>query len=327
MDEAHADIPSRYRRPDGTIDTARLKAEISIATIAATASTLKRSGRQLKGICPLHDENEPSFFVDDGKGVFFCFGCGVGGDAIALQARLHGQTFREACLELAGAPAPAASRPTPARTRPGLRAGPSGLQLARAEWRGAGDVEGTPAEAYLVSRVIGHDVPPSIRFGRVPRFWRDDGRAGPRLPAMVAAAQDVRGTVVGILRTFVEQDGRKARHGEARLSLGRIRGSALRLGPVAPAIMLASAVEDALSLRLMFPGATVWSTFGDANLPLVELPAAVRKVTLCGDADATGRAAVAAATAALTAKAIDVDELFPRAGAKDFNEEWVLLHA
>lgn len=326
MDEAHADLPSRYRRPDGTIDTAKLKAEISIATIAATASTLKRSGRQLKGICPLHDENEPSFFVDDGKGVFFCFGCGAGGDAIALQARLHGQTFREACLELAGAP-PAASRPTSAKKRPGLRAGPSGLQLARAEWRGAGDVEGTPAEAYLVSRAIGHDVPPSIRFGRVPRFWRDDGRPGPRLPAMVAAAQDVRGAVVGILRTFVEDDGRKARHGEARLSLGRIRGSALRLGPVAPTIMLASAVEDALSLRLMFPGATVWSTFGDANLPLVELPPIVRKVTLCGDADATGRAAVAAAADALTTRGIEVDVLFPRAGTKDFNEEWVLLHA
>ncbi|WP_066707064.1 CHC2 zinc finger domain-containing protein [Sphingomonas adhaesiva] len=326
MDEAHADLPSRYRRSDGTIDTARLKAEISIAAIAATASTLKRSGRQLKGICPLHDENEPSFFVDDGKGVFFCFGCGAGGDAIALQSRLHGQTFREACLELAGAHRGATPRPTATARRPGLRTRPSGFQLARAEWRGAGGVEGTPAEAYLISRAIGHDVPPSIRFGRIPRFWRDDGRPGPRLPARVAAAQDVRGAVVGILRTFVEDDGRKARHGETRLSLGRIRGSALRLGPVAPAIMLASAVEDALSLRLMFPGATVWSTFGDANLPLVELPPAVRKVTLCGDADATGRAAVAAAAAALMARGIEVDGLFPRAGAKDFNEEWVLLH-
>lgn len=39
----------------------------------------------------------------------------------------------------------------------------------------------------------------------------------------------------------------------------------------------------------MFPGATVWSAFGDANMPFVELPDAIRHVVLCGDAGKSGQ--------------------------------------
>ena len=42
---------------------------------------LKKVGDKYLGLCPFHEENTPSFTVDDGGGVFHCFGCLVGGNA------------------------------------------------------------------------------------------------------------------------------------------------------------------------------------------------------------------------------------------------------
>jgi len=320
---ASTGLPPRFIDNDGAIDTSRLKAEVSITTIAAKATDLKPVGDEARGLCPLHEENTPSFHVSERKGLFHCFGCDAGGDALELYEKLHHVGFLEACRDLAGG---TSGRPKESHDD-GREQRKLSLGRAREEWRRAIAIDGTPAETYLLSRHIHHSVPGSIRFGNVPRYWRDDGSAGPRLPAMVAAAQDCDGRVVGIQRTFLDRDGRKARRGEPRLALGRMRGSALRLGPVRHEIMLACAAEDALALRLMLPGASVWSAFGDANLPHVALPPEIRKVTLCGDADAPGRAAVLAATKAYRAQGIEVEDMPPHGGAKDFNEEWLLLHA
>ena len=43
---------------------------------------LKKVGDKYLGLCPFHEENTPSFTVDDGGGVFHCFGCLVGGNAV-----------------------------------------------------------------------------------------------------------------------------------------------------------------------------------------------------------------------------------------------------
>ena len=37
---------------------------------------------RLMGLCPLHDDRKPSFLVDPGKSLFYCYGCGRGGDVI-----------------------------------------------------------------------------------------------------------------------------------------------------------------------------------------------------------------------------------------------------
>ncbi len=324
VEPARAGIPRRLLNDRGGVDIERLKAEVSITAVAAQATDLKPVGGEMRGLCPLHDENTASFHVNETKGVYNCFGCGAGGDVVDLFSRLHRVGFVEACTCLAG------SEAQPMRTIPPEdEAVRKVLARRRAaeEWRRAGPIEGTYAETYLLTRGVGSGVPGSLRFGTVPRFWHDDGREGVRHPAMVAALQDENGKVVGVHRTFVDRDGRKVRRGEPRLALGRVRGCAVRLGPVAPRIMLCSGIEDGLALRMMFPGATIWVTPGDANMPHVRMPRGIWHVTVCGDADAPGIAAVAATRAALAAKGIQTDELFPRAGTKDFNEEWLLLHA
>ncbi|MFH8651957.1 CHC2 zinc finger domain-containing protein [Sphingomonas paucimobilis] len=317
-------LPARYMDEKGRIDVARVKAEISIAKVAAEATDLRKSGDELKGLCPFHSEETASFFVNEGKGMYHCFSCSAGGDVIELHRRLHRVDFRQACLDLVGT----ATVVPPAQENPVLVAmrRAESVRRARTIWQEATPVGWSPTETYLTTRGIGHAVPGSIRHTHVARWWDEDGREGRREPAMIAALQDREGRVCGIQRTFLDREGRKSTRGTARLSLGRVRGCAVRFGPVAETVMLAAGVEDGLAVRLMFPGASVWAAVGDGNLPHVRLPAEVRRVIVCGDADAPGRTAAAAAMAAYARAGLDVQDLVPRAG-KDFNEEWLLLHA
>lgn len=323
-------LPARFLDENGHIDVDRLKSEISIAEIAGRATLLKRSGAEWKGLCPLHSEHTASFFVNDVKQVFHCYGCAAGGDVIDLHRRLHNVDFQQACIELVGA---AGSERTfcvrSHREDPALfearRA--EAVHRARALWAEATGTEGTLTEMFLTMRGIGHGTPGSIRHASAPRWWDDEGREGRREPAMLAAVQDRSGRLCGVVRTFLDREGRKSRRGAARLSLGRIRGGAVRLGPVSDTIMLAASVEDGLALRLMFPGASVWAAPGDGNLPHVAFPPAVRRVVICGDADERGRVAVEAAVDAYLNHGLESEPLIPKAGAKDFNEEWLLLHA
>jgi DNA primase len=62
---------------------------------------LKRKGKYYFGICPFHQERNPSFTVSRDAGLFRCFGCGAGGDVIGFVARLHGVSFPSALRILA----------------------------------------------------------------------------------------------------------------------------------------------------------------------------------------------------------------------------------
>ncbi len=315
-------VPRNYRTDTGQIDIARLKLDVSIVQIAGMVTKLKPAGTEMKGLCPLHHEHTASFFVSEARGLYHCFGCGRGGDVIDLVRRIGGRSFVESCEWLVGSEriCPPEARISVAQARAKRQAN---IHRAKVEWRRGVPVPGTVVEDYLTSRGIVGQVPGCIRHSRVPRYWRNDGSEGPRQSAMIAACQDVSGNIVGIQRTFLDPEGRKARRGSPRLSLGEIRGAALRLGPVRPEIMLSQSVEDALSLDRMYPGATVWAALGDGNLSHVVLPAAVKSTILCGDADDTGRDAVRRASEAFENLGIAVRVLFPKT-AKDFNEELLL---
>ena len=58
-------------------------------------------GGNLKGLCPFHDEKSPSFNVTPSRGMYYCFGCGEGGDVITFVTRIEGLNFNEAVERLA----------------------------------------------------------------------------------------------------------------------------------------------------------------------------------------------------------------------------------
>lgn len=59
-----------------------LKHRLEIEQVVAPYTSLKRSGRNLTGLCPFHSEKSPSFFIYPESNSFYCFGCGVGGDLV-----------------------------------------------------------------------------------------------------------------------------------------------------------------------------------------------------------------------------------------------------
>lgn len=71
------------------------------AIVEATGTRLEKSGSRYRACCPLHDENSPSFYVNESKGFFKCFGCGKGGDAIAFLIERERLDFPSAVIRAA----------------------------------------------------------------------------------------------------------------------------------------------------------------------------------------------------------------------------------
>ena len=73
----------------------------SILEVVSDYVTLKKTGRNYKGLCPFHAEKTPSFMVNEEKQIFHCFGCGEGGDAFTFLMKAGHFSFPEAVEELA----------------------------------------------------------------------------------------------------------------------------------------------------------------------------------------------------------------------------------
>ena len=83
-------------------DVEAVKERTDVARLVGQYLTLKKAGHDsLSGLCPFHQEKTPSFSVSPAKQVFYCFGCGKGGDAITFLRELEHLTYVEALERLA----------------------------------------------------------------------------------------------------------------------------------------------------------------------------------------------------------------------------------
>ena len=73
----------------------------SIVDVVSEFVQLTKAGRNFKGLCPFHGENTPSFVVSPDKGIYKCFGCGMGGNAISFLSHLEAISFPQAAAKLA----------------------------------------------------------------------------------------------------------------------------------------------------------------------------------------------------------------------------------
>jgi len=157
---------------------------VSIEAIASEHTRLKKSGsRRLSGLCPLHKEKTPSFSVDPMQGLFYCFGCGQGGDAIKLHMLLSGDDFPSAIETLArryGIPLPA---PGPHRGgRMEERDLESVLEAAQGFFREQRK-KSAFATAYLERRQIPAELVEQYGLGFAPDGWRNlVGALHPKIP-------------------------------------------------------------------------------------------------------------------------------------------------
>jgi len=76
----------------------RLKREVSVVRLAeARGVKLRRRGEELLGLCPFHDDKEPSLVINQAKNLWHCLGsCGEGGSVIDWVMKAEGVSFRHA---------------------------------------------------------------------------------------------------------------------------------------------------------------------------------------------------------------------------------------
>lgn len=80
---------------------AQVRSAADIVDFVAQVTPLKLAGKSYKGLCPFHREKTPSFHVDRDKGLFYCFGCGTGGDVFKFLSLTERFTFPEAVEHVA----------------------------------------------------------------------------------------------------------------------------------------------------------------------------------------------------------------------------------
>lgn len=83
-------------------DLEAVRERTDIVKLVSGYLALKKTGHDAySGLCPFHTEKTPSFSVSPSKGVFYCFGCGAGGDAITFLREIEHLDFAEAVERLA----------------------------------------------------------------------------------------------------------------------------------------------------------------------------------------------------------------------------------
>lgn len=85
--------------PDELIEEVRMKNDI--VDVISGYVRIQKKGSSYFGLCPFHNEKSPSFSVSGSKQMFYCFGCGAGGNVITFLMQYENITFQEAVKMLA----------------------------------------------------------------------------------------------------------------------------------------------------------------------------------------------------------------------------------
>ncbi|MEU4422773.1 DNA primase [Actinoplanes sp. NPDC024001] len=161
-------------------DIALVRDRSSIVDVISETVTLRSAGGgNLKGLCPFHDEKTPSFNVSPARNVYFCHGCGQGGDAIKFLMDAEHLSFIESVERLAGKAGiqlrydtdtggPAAPRPQTGQKQRLLAAHVAAVDFYREQL-------GTPgarkAREFLAERGFGRDAAEKYGCGFAPDSW------------------------------------------------------------------------------------------------------------------------------------------------------------
>ena len=78
-----------------------IRSRINLVELVGQKVALKRTGKNWKGLCPFHDDRNPSFYVSPDIGYYRCWSCSESGDAFTWVMKTQNLTFREALEQLA----------------------------------------------------------------------------------------------------------------------------------------------------------------------------------------------------------------------------------
>lgn len=154
-----------------------IKNRIDIVDLVSEHLTLKKAGRNFIGLCPFHQEKTPSFTVNRDKQIFYCFGCGEGGNAITFLMKIADKTFPDAIKDLAvktGVVLPPVASSKESAKKDSLKEGIKRLNLKAAQQFSVqlSSSAGVAARKYLRERELSDEVIKTFRLGFAPDAWR-----------------------------------------------------------------------------------------------------------------------------------------------------------
>ena len=144
-----------------------IKARVNIVDLIGRYVVLKPAGKNYKARCPFHPDDTPSLMVSPEKGLWHCFGCGAGGDAISFLMRIERLSFQEAVAKLAqelGVELKGTGEGKSRLYQVNLEA----LRFFQRELRGP---QGEKAREYLLSRGINEALWEKWGLGYAPPSW------------------------------------------------------------------------------------------------------------------------------------------------------------
>jgi DNA primase len=83
------------------IDTKEILSKVNIVNVVKNYMPLTKKGRNYMGLCPFHNDSNPSMVVSEEKQIFKCFVCGTGGNVINFVQKKENISYRDALLKVA----------------------------------------------------------------------------------------------------------------------------------------------------------------------------------------------------------------------------------
>lgn len=150
---------------------AQVRSAADIVDFVGQVTPLKLAGKSYKGLCPFHREKTPSFHVDRSKGLFYCFGCGTGGDVFKFLTLTERFTFPEAVEHVASR----VGIELPRRRKTARESDKDDLlevidEASEAFHQALGWGE-NPAKKYLDERGVPEEIIKKYGFGYAPDSW------------------------------------------------------------------------------------------------------------------------------------------------------------
>ena len=162
---------------------------------------LTKAGREWKGCCPFHNEKTPSFYVNEDKGFYHCFGCAAHGDVIRFVVEQEGLRFPDAVRSLAAEAGLQVPEETPeARQRQEQQAGLHDIMGRAADWfaEQLNGLSGANARRYVEQRGLSAET--------VKRFGLGYAPDGNKLKAALKNVGEGKLTEVGLIGHAEERD-------------------------------------------------------------------------------------------------------------------------
>jgi len=156
-------------------DIVRVRQATDLVSVITQYTQLKRVGRRFQGLCPFHSERSGSFSVNAEEGLYYCFGCGVKGDAITFVREKEQLDFVGAVEWLAGKASITLNYTTDNESQDRKRKSYLHEIVDRSvEWyheRLLTDPDAGPARSYLRNRGYGVDLVKKFKLGWSPDAW------------------------------------------------------------------------------------------------------------------------------------------------------------